>query len=275
MTIVDTHLHVWTNDYAKYPMEGGKQVKEDGTAEFLIDTMNKAGVDKAVIVQPIHYLFDNSYVSDTMKKHPGKFAGIGLVNHFEPGAPERLEKLVKDHGFSGLRIHLARPPQASDWVRPDQDAIWKKAEQIGSSFIIYGPANLLPAVEPIIARFPKVKVALDHNGGAPRDEESPYPVLKSILALSKYPNVYVKLTPHKHKEPFPYKDTHRIFKAFVETFGAKRLMWGTNFPGVMRETGYTPALELFSKHLEFLTKEDKDWILGKTALGIYNFGGKK
>ena len=48
-------------------------------------------------------------------------------------------------------------------------------------------------------------------------------------------------------------------------------MWGTNFPGVERETKYTPALEMFQEHIDWLTEEDKRWLLGETAMRLYNF----
>ena len=269
--IVDTHLHVWSSDYDTYPMEGGRTSSEDGSAEFLNTRMAEAGVDKAVIVQPIHYLFDNSYVGDTLKRFPGKFAAIGLVNQFEPGAADRLETLVTEHGFSGLRIHLSRPDHPSMWAGPDQDTIWDRAAKLGASFISHGPSTLYPDIEPIIARHPDVPIALDHNGGAPRIEDPPYPGMRPVLDLAKYPNVYVKLIPHKEQEPFPYKDSHDGFKRIYDAFGPQRLMWGTNFPGVERETRYGPALEMFQEHIDWLTEEDKRWVLGETAMGLYNF----
>ena len=142
--IVDTHLHVWSSDYYTYPMEGGRTSSEDGSVEFLNTRMAEAGVDKAVIVQPIHYLFDNSYVSDTLKRFPGKFAAIGLVNQFETGAAERLETLVTEHGFSGLRIHLSRPDHTSMWAGPDQDPIWDRAAKLGSELHLARPVFSLP-----------------------------------------------------------------------------------------------------------------------------------
>ena len=56
--IIDTHLHVWSSDTEKYPMDGGRTATEDGSVEFLLEKMDEADVDKKVIVQPIHYLFD-------------------------------------------------------------------------------------------------------------------------------------------------------------------------------------------------------------------------
>ena len=95
--------------------------------------------------------------------------------------------------------------------------------------------------------------------------------MRPVLDLAKYPNVYVKLIPHKEQEPFPYKDSHDAFKRIYDAFGPQRLMWGTNFPGVERETRYGPALEMFHEHIDWLTEEDKRWVLGETAMGLYNF----
>ena len=270
--IIDTHLHIWSGDCEKYPMDGGRTAMQNGSVELLNAKMAEAGVDKAVIVQPIHYLFDNSYVADTLQRFPGKFAAIGLVNQFEPRAADRLEVLVREHGFSGLRIHLSRPDHPSMWAAADQDAIWDKAAELGASFIAHGPSKLYPDIEPIIARHPDVPIALDHNGGAPRIEEPPYPGMAPVLNLAKYPNVYVKLIPHKEQEPFPYRDTFDAFKRICDAFGPQRLMWGTNFPGVEWATKYKPALEIFAEHIDWLSGKDKEWLLGKTAMGIYHFG---
>jgi len=272
--IIDTHLHVWTDDIETYPFAEGRTVAEPAPVELLNETMAAAGVDKAVIVQPVHYLYDNRYVAECLRRFPGKFAAIGLVDRHAPDAPDQLERLVQQ-GFGGLRIHLARPDDPAEWAVPDQDPIWQRAEALGACFQPYGPAALLPAIEPIVARFPGVKVVLDHIGGAPCDEEPPYPLLSHVLKLATYPNVYLKFTPQPHKsgEPFPHRDTFPTFQRLYDAFGPQRLMWGTNFPGVLKGTGYKPSLELFQQYMDFLTEEDKTWLFSKTALQVWDFGG--
>ena len=273
--IIDTHLHVWSSDGSRYPVDEGRTLSPGGSVEFLNETMAEAGVDKAVIVQPIHYMYDNSYVADCLKNFAGKFAAIGLVDQKAPDAPDQLERLVKEDGFSGLRIHTSsRVDQPSDWATPDQDPIWRRAAELGASFIVHGTAENLPPIEPIIARFPDVPVALDHIGGAPTNEDPPYPLLSNVLKLAEYPNVYVKLTPQPHKSdmPYPHEDTFSAFQRIYDAYGPQRLMWGTNFPGVMRQTGYRPSVDLFGTHMTFLTNDDKEWIFSKTALKLYSFG---
>jgi L-fuconolactonase len=271
--IIDSHLHVWTDESGRYPFAEGRKVAESAPVELLVETMDAAVVDKAVIVQPIHYLYDNSYVADCLKRYPGKFAAIGLVDRHAPDAPAQLERLVTEQGFGGLRMHLSRPNDPAEWAAPDQDPIWRKAEDLGATFLSFGPAALLPAIEPIVARFPGVKVALDHIGGAPTDEDPPAPLLSNVLKMAQYPNVYVKFSPqsHKSKEDYPFRDTFPTFRKLYDAFGPERLTWGTNFPGVMKDTGYVPALDMFREHMDFLTAGDKEWLFAKTALSIWSF----
>ena len=271
--IIDSHLHVWSNDTDRYPF-AGKGTTEPGSAELLLETMEKAGVDKSVIVQPIHYLYDNRYVADCLKKFPGCFSAMALMDRHGPDAADQLDKLVTEDGFEGLRMHLSRPDDPAEWAAPDQDPIWRKAEELGSSFLSFGPPELLSAIEPIIARFPGVKVILDHLGGAPFDEEEPYPLLNHVLNFAKYPNVYVKFTPQagKSKEEYPLRDTHDVYHRIYDTFGPERLMWGTDFPHILRNIGYQRGLDLFREHLPFLDDNDKEWLFSKTALSIWKFG---
>ena len=228
--IVDTHLHVWSSDYNTYPMEGGRTSNENGSVEFLNTRMAEAGVDKAVIVQPIHYLFDNSYVSDTLKRFPGKFAAIGLVNQFEPGASDRLETLVTEHGFSGLRIHLSRPDHTSMWAGTRSGPYLGQGRQARSELHIARPVLSLLGHRADHRAAPRRPHRTRPHGGAPRIEDPPYPGMRPVLDLAKYPNVYVKLIPHKEQEPFPYKDSHDAFKRIYDAFGPQRLMVGDELP---------------------------------------------
>ena len=141
--IIDTHLHVFrSDDFSRYPFADGSKAADEGApVELLNETMAEAGVDKAVIVQPIYYRFDNRYTAECLRRFPGKFAAIGLVDRGAPDAPDQLERLVREDKFGGLRIHLARADDPAEWAAPDQDPIWRRAEDLGVCFIVYGPRN--------------------------------------------------------------------------------------------------------------------------------------
>jgi L-fuconolactonase len=66
--IIDPHVHVWKHD-PKYPFAEGARVPDrDATPEMLLDLMNANGVSNTVIIQVIHYKYDNRYLRDVLKQ---------------------------------------------------------------------------------------------------------------------------------------------------------------------------------------------------------------
>ena len=273
--IIDSHLHVWSQEESRYPFgEVSRPPSEDeASVELLSQYMAQSGVEKAVIVQPIHYLYDNRYVADCLSRFPGKFAAVALVDPKEPSSPEKLEDLVRNQGFGGMRLHLSRQADPAVLSMPDQDPLWKRVEELDACFIILGKADALPAIEPIIGRFPGVKVVLAHLGGPSLDEKPPYPLRNNILKMSDYTNVYVKISNMNRisQQPYPHRDTHDLARSIYDAFGPERLMWGTDFPHVLKAGGYNRALELVRDELDFLNKEDKAWLFNKTVQKVWKF----
>lgn len=279
--IIDSHLHVWSDDPERYPW-AGEGTAEAGTVELLLETMARHGVHKACIVQPIHYLFDNRYVADCLARYPTTFAGIAIMDRRAPDAVEQLERLVRDDGFEGLRMHLGRADDPAEWAAPDQDPIWRKAGELGACMLSFGPAAMQPAIEPIVARHEGVKVILDHLGGAAVYEEPPLPQLRKVLGLARYPNVFVKFTPQAAQaaparaeagaDGYPFPDQHAVYERIYDAFGPQRLLWGTDFPHIFGNIGYRAGLDLFRHHMPFLNADDQEWLLAKTALSIWRFG---
>ena len=69
MRIIDPHVHVWKND-PRFPWapETTSPPTEDATAEMLLELMAANGVEKTVLVQVIHYRWDNTYAADATEK---------------------------------------------------------------------------------------------------------------------------------------------------------------------------------------------------------------
>ncbi|WVZ08405.1 hypothetical protein V8G54_021751 [Vigna mungo] len=63
--VIDSHLHVWASpqEAGRFPYFPGQEPTLQGNADFLLQCMEEAGVDGALIVQPINHKFDHSYVT--------------------------------------------------------------------------------------------------------------------------------------------------------------------------------------------------------------------
>src|SRR6478736_408385 len=98
--IIDPHVHVWKADPA-YPWakETAHPPAKDATPEMLIELMKANDVAKTVIIQVIHYRYDNSYLAAVLKQYPQYFRGVARVDPLNPASPDHLSKLVQEQGF--------------------------------------------------------------------------------------------------------------------------------------------------------------------------------
>ena len=270
-------MHAWS-DNGDYPFEPSLKHNIPGLVELLNQTMTQAGVDKAVIVQPIQYLYDNRYVRDCLHRFPGRFAGMALVNPKDPDAPDKLEELVNRDGFGGIRLHFSRQKDPTVLVQADQYPLWQRIQELGVAItVLVKGCGQLPILERMVRRFPDAKVVIDHMAFLDAAETPPYPTFSNLLHLARYPNVFVKISNLvlcSHK-PYPHRDVFPFIRMLYDSFGPERLMWASDWPLItIREVGgYLSALEIIRSHIDFLTQNDREWLFNKTITSIWRFGG--
>jgi predicted TIM-barrel fold metal-dependent hydrolase len=97
--------------------------------------------------------------------------------------------------------------------------------------------------------------------------------LKKLLALARWPRVFVKISHlwSLSRQKYPYKDTHDQVKRLSDSFGPPRLMWGTDWPMVEKYCGYGKALTLYRDEIGGWTEAERRWILGGTAQKLWSF----
>ncbi len=239
--------------------------------------LNQAGVDKATLVQ-IGGIYDNSYLIESMRRFPGRFSVVGMVDTDRPDSPERLEEWVKQ-GVESIRLGPTVRSAGSDPL-----AIWRKAAELGIVVSCQGSAVELfasPDFESTIKELPGLKIIIEHLGGGGEDTTPPHDTYKKVLALAQYPNTFMKVPglgelcprPMPFRQPFPFENIPPLIEMAIDAFGPQRLMWGSNFPPVAgRGEGYRNALRWPMEHVPFKSEEDKEWIFGKTATTLFRFG---
>src|SRR5579875_268115 len=78
--LIDAHVHVYRSA-PEFPFAAGvKRPERDFPAETLLELMRANGVLRTVLIQIIHYRWDNSYLLSVLKRYPGTFQGVCRVN---------------------------------------------------------------------------------------------------------------------------------------------------------------------------------------------------
>ncbi|XVF44296.1 hypothetical protein PTKIN_Ptkin02bG0109100 [Pterospermum kingtungense] len=200
---IDSHLHIWASPQEAadtYPYAPGQNPTLPGHLDFLLQYMEEASVDGALIVQPIHHKFDHSLLTSVLKKHPTKFVGCCLANPAEDGiGVKQLEGLILKDGYRAVRFN---------------PYLWPSGQEV-------------------------------------------YVKFSALFRVSRL--------------SFPYQDLVPLLAEVVSSFGANRVMWGSDFPFVVPECGYQGAKEAASLIASetSLSSSEVEWIMGKTVMQLF------
>jgi L-fuconolactonase len=268
--LIDSHVHVWKHDPAFPFAQGAHPSPEDAPVETLLELMESNAVDRTVLIQVIHYRWDNSYLANVLMRYPGRFKAVCRVDPEDPDAPDQLSRLTEEQGFHGVRISPGAGIEG-DWIRGSlMPPLWRRCAQLKVPMTILTPVIRLPHLVPLIEQNPELTVVIDHMADCPLDRPND---LKLLTRLASYPKVFVKIS-HMwsiSKQAYPYRDTNEQIKLLYRSFGAKRLMWGTDWPICLKQLSYREAVDLFRKYLDFIPREDHEQILYKTVQKVWPF----
>ena len=101
-------------------------------------------------------------------------------------------------GFSGMRLFTTgstMPGQATWFDDPRTMPAWHYANEIGMPVCMQMTPQGFPQLRGLIEKFPKVKIILDHLARPQLVDGPPFAADQEFLGLSRYPNVFLKLTP--------------------------------------------------------------------------------
>jgi L-fuconolactonase len=269
-SLIDSHVHVFERNPQFPYAPGAHPPAEDATPEKLLGLMHENGVARTVLIQVIHYKWDNRYLLSVLERYAGRFQGVCRVNPEDPAAPDHLSELTAQ-GFRGVRISPAADA-SGDWIRGAlMPPLWRRCSELKVPMQVLLPATRLPDVAPLIEANPGLDVVIDHMADCPLDRPD---LLQHLLDLARYPHVYVKISDMwtLSKKPYPYPDAQEPVKKLLAHFGARRLMWDTNWPVSLAQLPYAKIVELYRDRLDFLTREEREEILSKTVQRIWPFG---
>ncbi|PIA51005.1 hypothetical protein AQUCO_01100071v1 [Aquilegia coerulea] len=274
--IIDSHLHVWASPQQaanEFPYFPGNEPTLPGSLDFLLQCMEEAGVDGALIVQPINHKFDHSLLTSVLKKYPSKFVGCCLANPAEDGSGiKQLQDLILKDGYRAVRFNPYVWPSGQKMTNKVGKAMFSKAGELGApvGFMCMKGLNLhISEIEELCSEFPSTVVLLDHVAFCkPPINEEERMIFSRLLELSKFPQFSALF--RVSREQFPYEDTSLLLSEVVSSYGVNRVMWGSDFPFVVPECGYKKGKEAVA-HIAGkipLQSSDLEWLMGKSLMEL-------
>jgi predicted TIM-barrel fold metal-dependent hydrolase len=276
---VDAHSHIWPPEVDTYPLAPGKTKKDlappSFTADELMALARPEGVGRVVLIQhSVYHLWDNSYLLDAVRRHPKTFRVQGMVDDHKPDPGAAMERLLP-LGVTGFRItpFVRTKDEQPKWLdTPGMAEMWKTgAETRQAMCLLINPADL-PATGAMCAKHPDTPVVIDHFARVGADGEIRDAEVTALCKLARHKHAHVKVSAFYalgKKKP-PHDELVPVIRKLLEAFGPKRLMWASDAPyQVQGVNTYKASISLVRDRLDFLSKDDREWLLAKTAEAVF------
>ncbi len=269
---IDAHSHIWTPDTAHYRLARDFTIADmkprSFTAEELLAHCRPAGVGRVNLIQMSFYQFDNRYMLDMIKLYPERFVGTAIVDPLA-NDPGRAMEHLRPGGVRAFRIHpqySGLPPER--WLEPaGYKSMFATAARTGQALSCLIDPTGFAEVDRMCRLYPDSKVIIDHLGRIGGDGTIRAADVERLCALAVHPKVFIKVGAFYAlgKKTPPYLDLGPLIRAVVQAFGARRCMWESDCPFQVVSHRYADSIALIRNRLDFLSQNDRDWLLFRTA----------
>jgi len=271
--MIDAHQHFWRldrGDYGWLTASLAPIYRDFGPAD-LAPLLARHGIDRTVLVQAAPTEAETEYLLGIASATPWVAGVVGWTDFESPQAPRRIAALARHAKLVGLRPMVQDLPDDHWLARADLVPAFEAMIGHGLVFDALVMPRHLPALAWLLERHPSLTVVVDH-GAKPRIREGELaPWYAAMREIARHDRVYCKLSglvteasPDAPNEVvFPFID------ALLDVFGARRLLWGSDWPVVNLAGGYDRWRAITLRALARVDEASRAAVLGDNAASVY------
>ena len=272
---LDAHIHLWElNDGEHFWMRDKVAgLHRDFTEGDLCALRAKCNVGGAIVVQACHTIRETKKWLQRADKSEQLAGVVGWLDLFSETLEDEVREYQKSPKFVGLR---PLPPDTfgGDWFAdPRSKVSIKKLQALDVSIDTLQRVENLPRARAFFREFPGLRLVLNHAGRPAVMTSILEPWRSEIQAFAKETSAVVKCSGLLERAGVEWsKDSVKPYVAtLIETFGAKRVMFATNWPVMTISSTYDLWVNTLAQILDELglSKEEKDDMMWRTASKHY------
>ena len=289
---------VWTvdgEDYTKHYYPPNLRNCEF-TPDSLIGEMDYAGIDVTLLHTYPMLGRSSAYLAECVGRFPGRLYPMAPVDEWRirddtDAVIRELTAAITEHGLHAIKFNpygykASLDPWDDGFYRP----FWEAATSLNvpiffslgtgpdsdrweaSSDVQGGYLSELKILKRWMERYPDTVCSITH--GFPYRsflDGDRITLLDAIWEPFQNPNLSIEVSfPVRIGDmfDFPYREVILTIEAMVQHIGADHLLYGTDMPFQNRHCTYRQSRDLIEKYCTFLSKEERDLIMGGTAARI-------
>lgn len=272
---IDSHHHFWIFDPVRDAWINGEmqEIKRDFLPSDLEPVLKEHGFDGCVSVQADQSEAQNDFLLGFAKEHPFIKGIVGWVDLQNEAIEERLAYYAEEPLLKGFRHVLQGEAQRDFMLRPAFKKGISLLGKYGFTYDILIFPDQLKFSEELVKAFPNQKFVIDHIAKPEIKNKKMNGWDTDIRAIAQHENVFCKVSGMVTEADFKGwkpQDFEPYLDVIFESFGTKRLMYGSDWPVCNVAGGYTKALNILENYTEKLSENEKAQFFGANAVSFYN-----
>ncbi len=271
---IDAHQHFWRYNSVKdsWITDAMNVIKRDFVPADLEPILGRNNFEGSIAIQADQSEQETHSLLFHADQHDFIKGVVGWVDLMSPDLRERLDYFSQFEKLKGFR-HVLQSEPSGFMFRPEFQRGIKLLQEYNLTYDLLIYHHQLDEALLFVQQFPDLKIVVDHLAKPSiKTKEKTHWELK-MAALATFENVHCKISGMvteadwsnwKADDFFPY------LNELFESFGAGRLMYGSDWPVCLLAATYDQQLEIVQQYITRLTNNEKLLVMGENARRFYN-----
>jgi L-fuconolactonase len=270
---IDSHQHFWSYSGEQYPwIQADWPIKRDFLPADLEPLLEATGFNGTIAVQARQTIEESRWLLQLADESPIIKGVVGWVDLRSTEVESHLAELSQHPKFVGVR-HVVQDEPDDGFMLGDavQNGI-SKLKPFGLTYDILIFPKQLPAAIKLVEAFPEQAFVLDHVAKPSIKDGVIDPWRERIQELARHRNCWCKVSgmvTEANWSDWKPEDFKPYLDVVFDSFGADRLMFGSDWPVCLLAGEYERVYRLINEYVQDRLPEDQAKFFGGNAARFY------
>lgn len=268
---LDAHQHFWEiarGDYGWLNPGLGLLYRDYAPAD-LEQLIAGCGIDGTILVQAAPTVAETHYLLRLAAENEFIRGVVGWIDFEAATAASQIDQLAESRLLVGLRPMIQDIEDLNWMLKPELNPAFEALIAADLTFDALVFPKHLPKLLELLQRYSSMRVVIDH-GAKPQIAAGAFQEWATLMQrLADESNAYCKLSGlvTEATQNWSPDDLRPYIEHLIDTFGAERLIWGSDWPVVKLAADYRQWYELARSY--FPIPEDERRVFGQNAMLAY------